>query len=202
MYTNAKKLYLILLSIYYNDYNDTTEKEKERMDKKYDPKNLLINGERFIESKREDEEKSKSQPEETIAERAKFRREKADDKELLDTSSPSTDDDCDEFIDIPDMPPLEGNERVKEGKGLKILAPNKFLTRFPMLLAQIKTGYNSYKLKKEIRQVLYLFYQHNEITKKVYSKLMKSFSYRKKYNNGRKYDSDKRSKNVLFFILI
>ena len=69
---------------------------------------------------------------------------------MLDTSSPSTDgnhDDSEEFIDIPDMPPLEGDEKVKEGKGLKILIPNKLLTRFPILLAQIKAGNNSYKLK-------------------------------------------------------
>ena len=26
------------------------------------------------------------------------------------------------------MPPLEGDEEVKEGKGLKILTPNKLLT--------------------------------------------------------------------------
>ena len=45
--------------------------------------------------------------------------------------------DSDEFIDIPDMPPLEG-EDVKEGKGSKFLAPNKLLTRLPILLAQAK----------------------------------------------------------------
>ena len=28
------------------------------------------------------------------------------------------------------MPPLEGDEEVKEGKGLKILTPNKLLTRY------------------------------------------------------------------------
>ena len=38
--------------------------------------------------------------------------------------------------------------------GLKILTPNKLLTRIPILLAQIKTGNNSYKLKNEIRQIL------------------------------------------------
>ena len=43
--------------------------------------------------------------------------------------------------DLPPMPPLEGDEEeVKEGKGLKILLPNKFLTRFPILLAQMKAG--------------------------------------------------------------
>ena len=65
------------------------------------------------------------------------------------------------------MPPLEGDEEVKEGKGLKILTPNKLLTRLPILLAQIKARNNSYKLKNEIRQILYLLYQQNKMTKKV-----------------------------------
>ena len=65
------------------------------------------------------------------------------------------------------MPPPEGDEEeVKEGKGLKLLTPNKLLTRLPILLAQIKVGNNSYKLKNELRQILYLLYQHNKITKK------------------------------------
>ena len=73
----------------------------------------------------------------------------------------------DEFIDISEIPPLEGQEEeVKEGKGLNILTPNKPLTRLPILLAQIKVGNNLYKLKNEIRQILYLLYQHNKITKK------------------------------------
>ena len=73
------------------------------------------------------------------------------------------------------MPPLEGDEEeVREGKGFKILAPNKLLTRLPILLVQIKSGNNSYKLKNEIRQILYLLYQRINITKKVYSNLIKS----------------------------
>ena len=72
------------------------------------------------------------------------------------------------------MPPLEGDEEeVKEEKELKMLTPNKLLTRLP-ILAPIKAGNNSYKLKNEIRQTLYLLYQHNKVTKKVYNKLMKS----------------------------
>ena len=44
------------------------------------------------------------------------------------------------------MVPLEGDEEeLKEGKGLKILTPNKLLTRLLMLLTQIKAGSNSYK---------------------------------------------------------
>ena len=76
------------------------------------------------------------------------------------------------MTDIPPMPSLEGDE-VKEGKGLKVLTPNKLLTR-PILLEQIKAGNNSHKLKNEIRKILYLLYQHNKITKRVYNNLIKS----------------------------
>ena len=92
------------------------------------------------------------------------------------------------------MPPLEGDQEVKlepeetipegvklnprkrktEGTGLKILTPNKKLTRLPILLAQIKAGNNSYKLKNEMRQILYLLYQINKITKKFFNNLIKS----------------------------
>ena len=72
VYINGKKLYSKLLSIYYDDYNDIIDEEKEYMGEKYNPKNLLLKGQRFIELKKE--EKSKSQPEESIAERVKLRR--------------------------------------------------------------------------------------------------------------------------------
>ena len=58
-------------------------------------------------------------------------------------------------------------KKSKKKIGLKILTPNKLLTRFPILLAQLKAGNNSYKLKNEITQILYLLYQHNKITQKV-----------------------------------
>ena len=73
------------------------------------------------------------------------------------------------------MPLLEGDEETgKEDKVLKTLTPKKLLTRLPISLAEIKAGNNSYKLKYEIRQILYIFYQHNKITKKVYNNLIKS----------------------------
>ena len=94
-------------------------------------------------------------------------------EELTDVASRKSD--KEESEDLSDMPPLEGDEEeAKEGKILKILIPNKLLTRFPVLLAQIKAGNNSYKLKNEIRQILYHLYQHNKITKKVYNNLIKS----------------------------
>ena len=74
-----------------------------------------------------------------------------------------------------DLRPLEGSEEeVKEEKGLKILTPKKLLTRLSILLAQIKAGNNSYKLKNKIRKILYLFRQHDNITEKIYNKLIKS----------------------------
>ena len=62
----------------------------------------------------------------------------------------------------------------KKETGLKILTPNKLLTKPPTLLAQIKAGNNSNKLKNKTRQMLYLLYQHNKIIKKVYYNLIKS----------------------------
>ena len=69
---------------------------------------------------------------------------------------------------------LKPGERKKTGTGLKTLTPNKLLTRLPIILVQIKAGNSSDKLKKEIRQKLYLLYQHNKIIKKVYNNLIKS----------------------------
>ena len=129
VYNNAKRLYNRLISIYYDDYNEIADEKKEKMGEKHYPNNLLFKGQRFIE------ETSKSQPEETTAERVKLRTWKPDDH-------------FDELINIPDMPPLEGDEEeVKEEKQLKILTPNKLLTRPPILLAKIKAGNNLNKLK-------------------------------------------------------
>ena len=62
------------------------------------------------------------------------------------------------------MPPLQGDEEVKKGKRLKILALLKLSTRPPILLVWIKTGNNLYKLN--------LSFQHDKITKKVYNNLI------------------------------
>ena len=71
-----------------------------------------------------------------------------------------------EATDVPPMPPLEGDEdEVKEEKGLKVLTLNKWLTRFSILLEKIKPGNNSKIIKNNVRQTLYLLYQHNNIIK-------------------------------------
>ena len=43
-----------------------------------------------------------------------------------------------------------------------------------VLLAKIKAGNSWYKLKNEIKQILYLLHQHNKITKILYKNLIKS----------------------------
>ena len=60
------------------------------------------------------------------------------------------------------------------GTGLKILTPKQMLQRLQIALAQVKAGNNSESLLNEIRQVVYYLYQSKEITKKVYSNIIKS----------------------------
>ena len=43
-----------------------------------------------------------------------------------------------EYTDLSDMPQLGDDEKVKDKKGLKMLTPNKLLTRLPISLAQTK----------------------------------------------------------------
>ena len=57
---------------------------------------------------------------------------------------------------------------------LKILTSKQMLQRLPIALAQVKVCNNSEKLLNEIRQIVYSLYQSKEITKKIYSNLMKS----------------------------
>ena len=68
----------------------------------------------------------------------------------------------------PFMLPFEDDEKVEE-KGLITLPPNKLLTKLPVLLAQTNAVNNSFKLKVEIRQMVYLLYQHGQISKTLYS---------------------------------
>ena len=63
------------------------------------------------------------------------------------------------------MPPQVDKE-IKQRKDLKILNLNKLFTKISVLLAQIKAGNDSNKLKKKSHKC-YLFYQNNKITKKV-----------------------------------
>ena len=56
-------------------------------------------------------------------------------------------------------------------KGLKNLKPDQMLSRLPIILAQLKAGNNSEKLKNEIRQ-LYSLYRSKKLTKQLYKSLI------------------------------
>ena len=99
-------------------------------------------------------------------------------KETDEETDEERDEDTDEEIDTTIMPELESEEsaaerRNQQGKGLKILTPNQMLSRLPISLAQLITGNNSEKLKNEIRQLLYSLYRSKNVTKQVYSNLIK-----------------------------
>ena len=47
------------------------------------------------------------------------------------------------------------NNEDQEGSGLKMLTPNRMLSRLPISLAHSKAGNNSEKLKSKIRRLLF-----------------------------------------------
>ena len=69
----------------------------------------------------------------------------------------------DEQPDTTDMLDLESEESAAQeeqsARGLKILTPNQMFRRLPIALGHLKAGYNSEKLKNEIRQLLYSMYR-------------------------------------------
>ena len=68
---------------------------------------------------------------------------------------------------------LKFNKQNQQGKGLKILTANQMLSRLSITLAQLKEGYNSEKLKNEIRKLLHSLYRSKSMTKQVYNNLIK-----------------------------
>ena len=86
------------------------------------------------------------------------------------------DDEVDEQPDTTDIPELESEEsagqRKQQGQGVKILTPKLLITRLTILLAQLKAGNNSQKLKNEIRQLLYSLYRSKKLSKTIYNSLM------------------------------
>ena len=113
-------------------------------------------------------EKSEQKFDESIGERVKLRRQKADDKK---------DGSGDEQLDTIDMPELESEEsaaqrRNQRGQGLKILTRQQMLSRLPISLAHLRAGNNSQKLKNEVRQLLYSLYRSKKLSKTIYKHLM------------------------------
>ena len=88
----------------------TLQIKKGEMDKKYNPSNFFLETFEYNILKKIDEEKSNSQPEEIIAERVRWRIEKADGEDLSDMTPLEGDE------GLTGMLPLEGDEKVKEGK--------------------------------------------------------------------------------------
>ena len=125
MYDTASKLYNELLETYFDECNELSDATRENIEFIYNPNNLFHKTYKY-DPWFENEEST-------------------DKKELTDKK---------ESVRLSEMPPLKADE-AKEGKGLKSLTPKKLLTRPPILLAQIKAGNNSYKLKNEIRKILY-----------------------------------------------
>ena len=61
-----------------------------------------------------------------------------------------------------------------EGTGLKILSPKQMLQRLSIALSKVKAVNNSESLLNEIRQIVHSLYQSKQITKSVYSHIIKS----------------------------
>ena len=102
--------------------------------------------------------------------------------------------DKEESVDLSDMhlPKGEEEEGVKERIQLHFLIPNKLLIRLPMLLAQIKTRSNSYKLKTKSKNY-YIFCISIIKSLKKFTTIYSSHD-----NNERKYGCDNRSQKLLF----
>ena len=92
---------------------------------------------------------------------------------LVDEEADTESDSEKEKLDIAEggKPESEDEKRQKE-QGLKILTPQQMITRLPILLAQLKAGNNSEKLKNEIRQLLYSLYRSKHLSKTIYNSLM------------------------------
>ena len=57
-------------------------------------------------------------------------------------------------------------------QGLKVMTPKQMLSRLPILLAQLKAGNNSEKLKSEIRQIVYSLYRSKSLSNAIYNHLI------------------------------
>ena len=67
------------------------------------------------------------------------------------------------------MAPLEQDDEVKEGKGLKFFNPKQTINQTTNNISTKRAGNNSKKQK-----ILYLLHQNSKITKKVYDNFIKS----------------------------
>ena len=66
----------------------------------------------------------------------------------------------------------ESAAQRQQGQGLKLLTAQQMVTRLPILLAQLKAGNNSQKLKNEIRQIVYSLNRSENLSKTIYNHLI------------------------------
>ena len=66
----------------------------------------------------------------------------------------------------------EQRRRDKQRQGLEILTLKQMIIREPVLLAQLKAGSNSGKLKNEIRRIVYSLYRSKNLSKTIYNNLV------------------------------
>ena len=78
------------------------------------------------------------------------------------------------FYDDYSLMMSKAKTKTTRGTGLKILTPKQMIQRLPIALAQVKAGNNSESLLNRNRQIVYSLYQSKQITKKVYSNIIKS----------------------------
>ena len=142
---------------------------------------LIKDLEKYLYGKNLENIEPEEEYEERIAERVKTRRQnKETDRDTQRTFAPQ-----DSSINLDDITygenynELDEEDREllrnmnKEGKGLKILTNKQMLNRLPILLARMKAGNNSKKIKHELRQILYSLYRSKALTKTVYNNLIK-----------------------------
>ena len=86
------------------------------------------------------------------------------DKTIVDTSQ--------KLDDMPDLETKEDAAKIQKGLGIKILTPQEMITRYNVLLAQLKSGNNSQKLKNEIRQIVSSLYRSKKLSKTIYNNLI------------------------------
>ena len=79
--------------------------------------------------------------------------------------------------------PSDEESDEQQGQGLKIMTLKQLITRLPSLLAQLKAGNNSQKLKNEIIyyilynimyyiQIVYSLYRSKNLSESVYNNLV------------------------------
>ena len=78
------------------------------------------------------------------------------------------------FFDDYSLMVFEAKYETTHKKWLKIITPKQMLQRLRVALTQIKVGNRSENLSNEICQLIYIFLQAKEITKKVSNNIISS----------------------------